>query len=162
MAAFGADLEPVHCSPDLMVVRVNTTRAWRHKDGEISALQVDRVARLLAGAEAAQLRVLVAHPPVAVTRAQDLPNRLRGHAAAPPRCSAGLLLALTSSWAGTSTCLRDGARRSSVWRARCGPCRRARRCRLGAQGCAQLGEPAALGRRLSAGLLPDRAVGLRG
>jgi 3',5'-cyclic AMP phosphodiesterase CpdA len=82
MAAFGSDLEPVHCSPDLMVVCVNTTRAWRHKQGEVSALQVDRVAKLLAGAGAAQLRVVVVHQPVAVTRAQDVPNLLRGHAAA--------------------------------------------------------------------------------
>ena len=29
--AFGADLEPVHASEDLLVVGVNTTRAWRHK-----------------------------------------------------------------------------------------------------------------------------------
>ena len=88
IAAFGADLEPVYCSPDLMVVCVNTTRAWRHKDGEISRLQIDRVARLLAGAEAAQLRVVVVHQPVAVTREQDLPNLLRGHAAALQRWAA--------------------------------------------------------------------------
>jgi len=87
-AAFGADLEPVHCSPDLLVVCVNTTRAWRHKHGEISGLQVDRVARLLEGAEAAQLRVVVVHQPVAVTRAEDVPNRLRGHAAALQRWAA--------------------------------------------------------------------------
>jgi 3',5'-cyclic AMP phosphodiesterase CpdA len=82
IAAFGAELEPVHRSPDLMVVCVNTTRAWRHKHGEISGRQVDRVARLLEGAESAQLRVVVVHQPVAVTRAEDLSNRLRGHAAA--------------------------------------------------------------------------------
>lgn len=87
-AAFGADLEPVHCSPDLLVVCVNTTRAWRHKHGEIAGLQVDRVARLLEGAESAQLRVVVVHQPVAVTRAEDLPNRLRGHAAALDRWAA--------------------------------------------------------------------------
>ena len=39
------------CSPDLMVVCVNTTRSWRHRHGEISGLQVDRMARLLEGAE---------------------------------------------------------------------------------------------------------------
>lgn len=82
IAAFGADLEPVHRSPELLVVGVNTTRAWRHKHGEISARQVDRVVRLLEGAEAAQLRVVVVHQPVAVTRTEDLSNRLRGHAAA--------------------------------------------------------------------------------
>ena len=81
-AAFGTDLEPVHRSAELLVVCVNTTRPWRHKDGEVSALQIDRVARLVAQADPAQLRVVVVHQPVAVTRGEDEPNRLRGHAAA--------------------------------------------------------------------------------
>jgi len=81
-AAFGPDLEPIYRSPDLLVLGVNTTRPWRHKHGEISGQQVDQVAQLLAGAETAQLRVVVVHQPVAVTRAEDLSNRLRGHAAA--------------------------------------------------------------------------------
>ena len=88
VAAFGEDLEPVHCSPELMVVCVNTTRPWRHKHGEISDLQVDRVARLLEGAGAAQLRLVVVHQPVAVTLAEDVPNVLRGHAAALQRWAA--------------------------------------------------------------------------
>jgi 3',5'-cyclic AMP phosphodiesterase CpdA len=86
--AFGDDLEPVHCSPDLMVVCVNTTRAWRHKHGEISGVQVDRVAQRLEGAKAGQLCVVVVHQPVAVTRAEDVPNRLRGHVAALQRWAA--------------------------------------------------------------------------
>lgn len=81
-AAFGTDLEPVHRSPELLVVCVNTTRPRRHQDGEVSALQIDRVARLVAHADPAQLRVVVVHQPVAVTRGEDEPNRLRGHAAA--------------------------------------------------------------------------------
>ncbi len=81
-AAFGTDLEPVHRSPELLVVCVNTTRPRRHKDGEVSAPQIDRVARLLKHADPAQLRVVVVHQPVAVTRVEDEPNRLRGHAAA--------------------------------------------------------------------------------
>ena len=88
IAAFGADLEPVQASPDLLVVCVNTTRAARHKHGEVSASQIDRVAHTLAGASAAQLRVVVVHQPVAVTRAEDVPNLLRGHAAALQRWSA--------------------------------------------------------------------------
>lgn len=47
---FGADLEPVHSSPDLLVVGVNTTRKWRHKNGELSKAQIDRVAKLLTAA----------------------------------------------------------------------------------------------------------------
>ena len=81
-AAFGADLEPVHRSAELLVVCINTTRPWRHKDGEISAMQIDRVARLVAQADPAQLRLVVVHQPIAVTRAEDEPNRLHGHAAA--------------------------------------------------------------------------------
>ncbi|MCY7306660.1 MAG: metallophosphoesterase [Rhodoferax sp.] len=88
IAAFGSDLEPVHSSNDLMVVCVNTTRVWRHKHGEVSARQIDRVARMLESAGSAQLRVVVVHQPVAVTRAEDSPSRLRGHAAALHRWSA--------------------------------------------------------------------------
>lgn len=81
-AAFGAELEPYFSSVDLMVVCVNTTRAWRHKHGQVSAQQMDRVAQLLVKAKPEQLRVVVVHHPIAVTRAEDAPHRLRGHAAA--------------------------------------------------------------------------------
>ena len=80
--AFGADLEPVHSAPDLLVLGVNTTRAWRHKNGEVSAAQIDRVARRLSAASPQQLRVVVVHQPAAVTEARDRPDLLRGHAAA--------------------------------------------------------------------------------
>lgn len=81
-AVFGAELEPVHASQDLLVVGVNTTRVGRHKHGEVSASQIDRVAQTLSCAGAAQLRVVVVHQPVAVTLAEDVPNLLRGHAEA--------------------------------------------------------------------------------
>lgn len=81
-AVFGDVLEPVHRGPDLMVVGVNTTRAWRHKHGEVSSHQVDRVAGVLAGASPGQLRIVVVHQPVAVTRDEDRPNLLRGREAA--------------------------------------------------------------------------------
>jgi 3',5'-cyclic AMP phosphodiesterase CpdA len=80
--AFGTDLEPVHASPDLLVLGVNTTRAWRHKNGEVSATQIERVARRLSAASPQQLRVVVVHQPAAVTEARDRPDLLRGHAAA--------------------------------------------------------------------------------
>jgi len=80
--AFGTELEPVHSSQDLLVVCVNTTRAWRHKNGEVSSAQIDRVAKLLAAASPQQLRVVVVHQPAAVTQARDRPNLLRGHSAA--------------------------------------------------------------------------------
>ena len=81
-AVFGTDLEPVHLSQDLLVVGVNTTRAWRHKNGEVSAAQIDRVANLLTAARPRQLRVVVVHQPAAVTQTRDRPNLLRGHRAA--------------------------------------------------------------------------------
>ena len=81
-AAFGPDLEPVHAAQDVLVVGVNTTRAWRHKNGEVSQAQIERVATRLAAAGPEQLRVVVVHQPVAVTLDSDRPNLLRGHAAA--------------------------------------------------------------------------------
>jgi hypothetical protein len=80
--AFGEDLEPVHSSRELLVVCVNTTRWYRHTNGEVSLGQVDRAARRLASADPEQLRVLVVHQPVAVLRAEDVHDRLRGHTAA--------------------------------------------------------------------------------
>ena len=88
LAAFGPELEPVHSSPDLLVLCLNTTRPWRHKHGEVSAEQIERVAQRLETASAAQLRVVVVHQPVAVIRASDRVNLLRGHAAALQRWAA--------------------------------------------------------------------------
>lgn len=79
---FGPDLEPVHSAPDLLVIGVNTTRAWRHKNGEVSAAQIDRVARLLAAASPQQLRMVVAHHPAAASQAEDRASLLRNHPAA--------------------------------------------------------------------------------
>jgi 3',5'-cyclic AMP phosphodiesterase CpdA len=81
-SAFGADLEPVYASRDLLVVGVNTTRAWRHKEGEVSRLQIERVAALLRKARPQQLRVVVVHQPAAVCRPEDRRHLLRGHHAA--------------------------------------------------------------------------------
>jgi 3',5'-cyclic AMP phosphodiesterase CpdA len=81
-AAFGHALEPIYSSSDLFVAGVNTTRPWRHKHGEVSAQQIDRVVQLLTETTPEQLRVVVVHQPVAVTHAEDASNRLRGHAAA--------------------------------------------------------------------------------
>lgn len=78
-AAFGAELEPVYSSPDMMLICVNTTRAWRHRHGEVSASQIARVADVLSRASAEQLRIVVVHQPIAVTRAKDAIHLLRGH-----------------------------------------------------------------------------------
>ena len=81
-AVFGPELEPVHSSHDLLVIGVNTTRPWRHKNGEVGRAQIERVARRLAAASPQQLRVVVVHQPAAVAEARDRPNLLRGHEAA--------------------------------------------------------------------------------
>jgi 3',5'-cyclic AMP phosphodiesterase CpdA len=81
-AAFGQELEPVHATDDLLIIGVNTTRPWRHKNGEVSSAQIDRVAQRLAAADPRQLRVVVVHQPLAVTQARDQPHLLRGHDAA--------------------------------------------------------------------------------
>jgi len=81
-AAFGPELEPVHDSAALLVVCVNTTRPWRHKNGEVSAAQIERVASRLAAAAPAQLRVVVVHQPAAVARERDAHDLLRGRSQA--------------------------------------------------------------------------------
>lgn len=79
-SVFGIDLEPVYVSPDWLVVGVNTTRARRHRHGEVSGAQIARVAHLLASAQPEQLRVVVVHQPAAVPHAAERINLLRGHA----------------------------------------------------------------------------------
>jgi 3',5'-cyclic AMP phosphodiesterase CpdA len=80
---FGAELEPVLDLPDVLVVAVNTTRPHRHKHGEVSPAQVERVASRLRRAAAAQVRVVVVHQPILAIRPRDAINVLRGaeHAA---------------------------------------------------------------------------------
>jgi 3',5'-cyclic AMP phosphodiesterase CpdA len=75
---FGHDLEPVFESAELLVIGVNTTRAYRRKDGEVSVQQVERVVRRLEHATARQLRVVVTHQPVVAARANDIRNLLHG------------------------------------------------------------------------------------
>lgn len=85
--AFGDDLEPVFESDEWLVVAVNTTRWYRHTAGKVSAAQVERVAARLAAASPSQLRVVVTHQPVMVTRQEDMSNRLHGRERAVARWS---------------------------------------------------------------------------
>ena len=87
-AVFGHELEPEFASADWLVLCVNTTRPWRHENGEVSAEQIERVARRLGAAAPRQVRIVVTHQPVAVTEAVDEKNRLRGAEAAVQRWSA--------------------------------------------------------------------------
>ena len=76
--AFGHALEPDLITPSLCLATVNTTRWWRHKNGEVSKAQIDRVCEQLSRATSQQLRVVVVHQPVHVLRPQDEHDRLRG------------------------------------------------------------------------------------
>lgn len=77
--SFGDDLEPVLDLADLLVIGVNTTRAHRHKHGEISAAQIDRVAKRLWLAKPDQLRIVVTHQPLDVPYEHEENNLARGH-----------------------------------------------------------------------------------
>lgn len=79
---FGHELEPSLDTARWLVVALNTTRPWRHKDGQVSGLQIDAVARRLETASPGQLRIVVVHQPVAVTDPGDAHDLLHGHAAA--------------------------------------------------------------------------------
>lgn len=76
--ALGADLEPRYESPDWNIVCLNTTRPWRHVDGEVSRRQVARSVAAFGTAAASQRRVVVVHQPAAVMREQDAGNLLHG------------------------------------------------------------------------------------
>lgn len=76
---FGQDLEPELDLPDLLVLGVNTTRPWRHVDGEISPRQIERVSSRLRAASPRQLRVVVTHQPMRVLRAEDAHDLVHGH-----------------------------------------------------------------------------------
>jgi 3',5'-cyclic AMP phosphodiesterase CpdA len=81
---FGEDFAPVVDRPGLLVLGVNTTRAHRHKHGEVSASQAASVAARLRAAAPGQLRVVVTHQPVDVPTPHEQHNLLRGRAHAVP------------------------------------------------------------------------------
>ena len=80
--AFGAELEPEFSAPRLLVMGVNTTRPYRHADGEVSVAQVQRVATRLMRASPEQLRIVVTHQPICALTPEDEVNVLEGHAGA--------------------------------------------------------------------------------
>lgn len=82
--AFGENLEPEFETRDLLVIGLNTTRPRLHKNGELSPLQIDRVARRLQRAGASQLRIVVVHQPVLAIRDRDEDNLLERHRVAVP------------------------------------------------------------------------------
>ncbi len=76
---FGSELEPSFEAEDVQVIGVNTTRPYRHVNGEVSMRQIDDVAQKLRRGAPKQLRVVVTHQPVHVDRSQERHNVLRGH-----------------------------------------------------------------------------------
>lgn len=81
-SAFGSVLEPELDLPDMLVLCLNTTHPRRHKDGEVSDKQIQRVCSRLQKAGREQLRVIVTHQPVHVIRPNDERNLLHGADAA--------------------------------------------------------------------------------
>lgn len=77
--AFGADREPVFAGDDVLLIMLDTTRWYRHKDGEVAAAQIDRVSRRLREATPSQVRIVVAHHPVFAIEPADEANVLHGH-----------------------------------------------------------------------------------
>lgn len=80
--AFGGELEPVYDSEHFLVIGVDSTRRYRHKHGELSPRQVERVAGRLRGARPGQLRVVMMHHPLVAAVESDQNNLARGRIAA--------------------------------------------------------------------------------
>ncbi len=76
---FGPALEPVLDEDDVLVIGVNSTRPWRHKNGEISANQIAWVDGLLRQARPEQLRVVMLHHPMRALESHDIRNMPSGH-----------------------------------------------------------------------------------
>lgn len=93
--AIGATLEPVFSNAGVLAIGVNTTRPSRHKDGEISPAQIERVCEHLRRARSEQLRIVVVHQPVRAVVESDTRNLLAGRdAAIPAWVDAGMDLVL--------------------------------------------------------------------
>lgn len=78
---FGPGLETEWSTPQWLVLALNTTRWWRHKDGEVSGAQCRRVSQRLQQAQPGQIRVVVTHQPMLAIREHDRRNLLHGHEA---------------------------------------------------------------------------------
>jgi 3',5'-cyclic AMP phosphodiesterase CpdA len=55
------ETQPVHSSPALQVVGLNSVRPWRHQSGKVTTAQLDAAAQRLDEAEPGALRVVVLH-----------------------------------------------------------------------------------------------------
>lgn len=82
--AIGMALEPVFSNERVLAIGVNTTRPSRHKNGEVSREQIERVCTQLQQARPEQLRIVVVHQPVRAVVESDTANLLIGRDAAVP------------------------------------------------------------------------------
>lgn len=73
--------EPVHATPSLHVVGVNSVRPWRHQSGGVSDAQLDRVTARLREAAPEALRIAVLHHQMigAPWRSRKKPVAKRNH-----------------------------------------------------------------------------------
>jgi 3',5'-cyclic AMP phosphodiesterase CpdA len=81
---FGEELEPEFETDQMLVIGVNSTRPGRHKNGELTDAQIERVARRLCQASPEQLRVVVQHHPVRAIEESDTHNLMIGREKAIP------------------------------------------------------------------------------
>jgi len=82
--AMGRDLEPVFESETVLAIGVNSTRWRRHRDGEVSDEQIERVSQRLQRATARQMRIVMVHHPVRAKVESDHENLLHGRQRAVP------------------------------------------------------------------------------
>lgn len=82
--AFGDDREPVFDGAGFHVTCVDSTTPYRHKDGIIDALKIERVCARLRAAPADHLRIVALHHPVHAIVDSDLENLAHGHRRAVP------------------------------------------------------------------------------
>jgi 3',5'-cyclic AMP phosphodiesterase CpdA len=93
--AFGHDLQPRFENPDLVLQALNTTRRWRHVDGELDTAQIDAVARQAERTPPGRWCLVAVHQPIAVPSRAEAHDLLHGHQAALQRWSvAGVDLVL--------------------------------------------------------------------
>jgi 3',5'-cyclic AMP phosphodiesterase CpdA len=72
--------EPVHASPELHIVGLNSVRPWRHQSGRVRDSELERAGQRLRGAEPGALRVVTLHHQLATPpwRTRKAPVARRG------------------------------------------------------------------------------------
>lgn len=78
--AFGPAHDAVLDAEGVRVIGVDSTRRYRHVDGEVSVAQIECTTAHLRAAAPGALRVVMLHHPVAVTRAGEQHNLTHRHA----------------------------------------------------------------------------------